>query len=146
MEMNHFNLKCGYLDGYGQIPTIHLTYRTHLDDLTNEEWDFEEGDMDISEEGYRVLLAAEECGCPGYDVEDACERFFDEIDILVGDICQLDRQWEDLTAAFIADPLSVPDYDKRISDIRWSRVIKQDRKEALESDVGRLLERTNLPF
>ena len=80
------------------------------------------------------------------DVQSGETRARHEIDILVGDICQLDRQWEELTAAFVADPLSVPDYDKRISDIRWSRVIKQDRKEALESDVGRLLDRVKLPF
>lgn len=105
-----------------------------------------EQDEYISDEGYRVLMAAEECGEPGYTLDDACERFFDEIDVLQGDICEIERQWQLLTEASIRDPLSVVDFDKKIHDLKWRLEFKEETKALLERDVGILLGRATVPF
>lgn len=134
---NYFDLTYSYA---GALPKIRLTYDS-VDDFGYES--VIEEDEDISEEGYRVLMGAASSGEIDYTINDACDRFFDEIDNVTSDICELDRQRDELMTRLISDPggISDKDFDNAIRTIRWRRSIKEEIKEALEDDLGRLLGR-----
>lgn len=130
---------------YGAPPKLHLTY---------DDYDYRGGctvreeDAYISDAGYGLLMAACEAGEIDYTINDACDRFFDEIDILTGDIAEIDKAIEDLTACFMANRIFCSDseFDKQIRDLRWSKIIKEERKTALEKDLGTILGGYDLPF
>lgn len=145
---NYFDLTCSYMgNGFANInvPKIHLRYDA-IDNFGDST--VIEEDEDISEEGYRVLAAAAASGEIDYTINDACDRFFDEIDIITADINGIDKEWSDLTTNFIADRLSMTDseYDEKIRDLRWRKLIKEEIKTALEKDLGRILGRADVPF
>lgn len=134
---NYFDLTCSYA---GVLPKIRLTYDS-VDDFGYEA--VVEEDEDISEEGYRVLLGAASSGDIDYTINDACDKFFDEIDLIAADINEVDRQLEALVTLFTSDPVSMTDkeFDKSVQSLRWKRIIKEEIKKALEDDLSRLLGR-----
>lgn len=139
---NYFDLTCSYL---GVVPRIHLTYDS-VDDFGASA--IIEEDEDISDEGYRVLMGAASAGEIDYTINDACDRFFDEIDLLTADINEIDKQIEDLMTAFVAGSELIADseFDKKVRSLRWGRMVKEEIKTALEGDLGRLLGRYDVPF
>ena len=139
---NYFDLTCSYA---GALPRIRLTYDS-VDDFGCEA--VIEEDEDISEEGYRVLLGAASSGDIDYTINDACDKFFDEIDLITADINEVDRQSEALITLFTSDPASMTDkeFDSKLRDLRWKRIIKEEIKKALEDDLSRLLGRYEVPF
>lgn len=146
MMPNYFDLKCSYLgDGFVNLPRVHLTYEGFDDD---GECSVIEEDEDISEEGYRVLLGAAESGDIDYTINDACDKFFDEIDIITADINEIDSEWQDLSYRMMADPMycSEEAFNKEIQGLRWRRMIKEEIKSALERDLSKLLGRYEVPF
>lgn len=139
---NYFDLTCSYA---GVLPKIHLTYDS-VDDFGAST--IIEEDEDISEEGYRVLMGAASSGDIDYTINDACDKFFDEIDLVTADINEVDRQAEILVTLFTSDPASMTDkeFDLKMRDLRWKRIIKEEIKTALEKDLSRLLGRYEVPF
>lgn len=139
---NYFDLTCSYL---GVVPRIHLTY-DGVDDFGCST--VIEEDEDISDEGYRVLMGAVSSGDIDYTINDACDRFFDEIDLLTADINEIDRQKEELMTTFISgsELMTDTEFDNKMRDLRWGRMIKEEIKTALEKDLGRLLGRYEVPF
>ena len=141
---NFFDLRCGYSNDTG-LPIVHLTW----DDMDYRGGcTVREEDQYISDEGYRILQSACDAGDIDYTINDACDRFFDEIDLLTGDLAVIEKEEYELTKCKMADPLFCTDkeYDKRIRDLRWSRIIKEERKTALEKDLSCLLGRYEVPF
>ena len=139
---NYFDLTCSYA---GMLPKIRLTYDAVDDFGCNT---VVEEDEDISDEGYRVLLGAASSGDIDYTINDACDKFFDEIDIITADINEIDRQKEELMTAFISgsELMTDTEFDNKMRDLRWGRMIKEEIKTALEKDLDRLLGRYDVPF
>lgn len=143
---NYFDLvSSGFDNGFIGLPRLHLTYDSH--DCYGG-CAVVERDEDISEEGYRVLAAAAASGDIDYTINDACDRFFDEIDLITADINGIDKEWRDLTTNFMADKLLMTEteYDAKIQDLKWRRTIKEELKTALEGDLSRLLGDYEVPF
>ncbi len=143
---NYFDLTCSDMGGgFVNLPRVHLSYDS-VDDFGA--CTVIEEDEDISEEGYRVLAAAFASGDIDYTINDACDRFFDEIDLITADINSIDKEWGDLTAAFVGGSLGITDkeYDERIRDLRWRKMIKEEIKTALERDLSKFLGRYEVPF
>ena len=139
----HFDLKPYGWHGELHRPFIHIEKH---DPSFDDSIEITEKDEYISDEGYRVLMSAEECGDPGYTIDDACERFFDEIDLVQGDIDELEREWGALVEASIRDPLSVLKLDEKLRNLRWRLEFKYETKQLLERDVDMLLGRSRVPF
>lgn len=93
------------------------------------------GRFDISEEGVRVISGNSD---NIYSIDDATERFMDEIDYWTGELAAIEESQKELMRQAVRDPLGM-DYDEKFSELKWSWEVKHQIKTALEKDLSELL-------
>ena len=75
-----------------------------------------------------------------YTVDDAVERFMEEIDYFRGKIAEIQHGFEVVSAQAMEYPTEC-DWDHEIQKLQWSLIAKQETLDMLESDLSRLLGR-----
>ena len=93
------------------------------------------GSFNISEEGERVLRGNQDSL---YSIDDAVERFMDEIDYYAEKLAEIEESQMELHALALREPLAM-NYDEKFQELHWSWMIKNQIKTALERDLGELL-------
>lgn len=95
------------------------------------------GSFDLSEQGVRVIG---ENASNIYSIDDATERFMDEIDYWQGKITENTVSQTELAREALRNPLA-QDYERKFQELRWGLDFYTQVKEALERDLGELLGR-----
>lgn len=95
------------------------------------------GSFDLSDEGARVLKGNAD---NIYSIDDATERFMDEIDYWQGKITEATVSQTELMREALRNPLA-QDYDLKFQELRWGLEFYTQVKTALERDLGELLGR-----
>ena len=75
-----------------------------------------------------------------YTVDDAVERFMEEIDYFRSKIAEIQHGFEVVSARAMEYPTEC-DWDHEIQKLQWSLIAKQETLDMLESDLSRLLGR-----
>lgn len=93
------------------------------------------GTFDLSEEGERILMAN---SGNLYSIEDATERFMDEIDYYSGKIAEIEQSQIELSRMAVREPFGI-DYDDKFNELRWRWEINMQICDALCKDLSTLL-------
>ena len=93
------------------------------------------GTFDLSEEGERVIRANSD---NLYSIEDATERFMDEIDYYSGKIAELEQSQIELARMAVRETFAM-NYDEKFDELRWRWEINMQICDALCKDLGVLL-------
>lgn len=75
-----------------------------------------------------------------YTVDDAVEKFMEEIDYFRTKIAEIQHGFEVVSARAMEYPTEC-DWDAEIQKLQWSLIAKQETLDMLESDLSRLLGR-----
>ena len=89
------------------------------------------GSFEISEEGAHVLRGSCE---QMSSIDDAVERFMDEIDYWTGKIAEIEEAQRELHKEAMRNPCGM-DWDAKFQELHWSWLAKTQVKEALEKDL-----------
>ena len=93
------------------------------------------GTFNISEEGVRVISGNSD---NIYSIDDATERFMDEIDYWTGELVAIEESQKELMRQAVRDPLAM-NYDEKFSELKWHWEVKNQIRNALEQDLSELL-------
>ena len=100
--------------------------------------------FDFSDAGAAVMDELYRGGCYGneglYTVEDAVERFMEEIDYWRTEIARVQHGFEVVAGRAMEMPTEC-DWDMELQKLQWSLVAKEETLAMLEEDLGRLLGR-----
>lgn len=96
-------------------------------------------DIEFSEEGELLL---KEAGI--YCLDDAVEKFIDEIDHINAKIDEIYREFSEYHLKQLEDPLS-EDFERHYQGLYWSLLMKKSLRERLTWDLESLLGRS-VPF
>lgn len=75
-----------------------------------------------------------------YTVDDAVEKFMEDIDYFRTEIARIQHGFEVVSAQAMEHPTEC-DWDMEIQKLQWSLIAKQETLDMLESDLSRLLGR-----
>lgn len=75
-----------------------------------------------------------------YTVDDAVEKFMEDIDYFRTEIARIRHGFEVVSAQAMEHPTEC-DWDMEIQKLQWSLIAKQETLDMLESDLSRLLGR-----
>lgn len=75
-----------------------------------------------------------------YTVDDAVEKFMEDIDYFRTEIARIQHGFEVVSAQAMEHPTEC-DWDMEIQKLQWSLIHKQETLDMLESDLSRLLGR-----
>lgn len=76
-----------------------------------------------------------------YTIEDAIERFMDEIDYFRSRVEEIKQQFSDIAEMAMENPTG-KDWGREIQGLQWSLMMKQETLDMLESDLSMLLGRS----
>lgn len=93
------------------------------------------GSFDLSEEGERIILANAD---NVYSIEDATERFMEEIDYLSGKITEIEQSQIELARMAVREPFAM-NYETKFDELRWRWEINMQICDALCKDLSALL-------